>query len=117
MTHRPHHATAWGPVGSVVAALCCLGVAPLLAALGAVGLGFVVNDLILVPLLVLFLGVTLWALRRDRPRHGHGGPFVASTVGALATVGGLWVSALVVGAGLALLVSGSMWNWILVGTT
>lgn len=117
MTRRPHHASAWGPVGSLFAALCCLGVAPVLAALGAVGLGFVVNDLILVPLLVLFLGVTLWALQRDRPRHGHAGPVRLAAAGALATVGGLWVSALVVGAGLVLLMSGSVWNLIRLRST
>jgi len=111
---RAHHAGAWGPAGSLVTALCCLGFAPLVAALGAVGLGFVVNDVILLPLLLLFLGVTLWALRRDRPRHGRAGPVRVSATGALATVGGLWVSGAVVGAGLALLVGGSAWNWILV---
>ncbi len=95
-------------------ALCCLGAAPILAGLGAVGLGFLVNDLILIPILVLFLGVTLWALRRDQPRHGRGGPFKVSAVGALATVGGLWISAIVVAAGLGLLMGGSVWNWALV---
>lgn len=61
LTSAPHHAGAWGPVGSFIAELCCLGVVPVLAALAAVGLGFVVNDLILVPPLVLFLSVTLYA--------------------------------------------------------
>lgn len=61
MTSAPHHAGAWSPVGSFIAELCCLAVVPVLAALGAVRLGFVVNDLILVPPPVLFLSVTLWA--------------------------------------------------------
>ncbi|MEX2465683.1 MAG: MerC family mercury resistance protein [Gemmatimonadota bacterium] len=114
---KSHHATAWGPLGSLFAALCCLGAAPILAALTAVGLGFVINDLILLPLLVLFLGATLWALRRDRPRHGRAGPLVVSAVGALAAVGGLWISGIVVGLGLALLTGGSIWNWALVRAT
>lgn len=110
-------ADRWGPAGSLFAALCCLGAAPVVGALGAVGLGFLVNDLILIPLLVLFLGATLWALRRGRPRHHHHGPVTTGTVGALATLGGLWVSGAVVGAGLVLLVSGSVWNWALVRRT
>lgn len=114
MSGRPHHASAWGPAGSVFAALCCLGVAPVLAALGAVGLGFLVNDLILIPLLVFFLGVTVGALKRDRPRHGRAGPVALSFAGALATLAGLWISGVVVGVGLTLLVSGSLWNWGLV---
>jgi hypothetical protein len=43
-------------VGSILAALCCLGVAPIIGALSALGLSFLVNDLILIPLLVFFLG-------------------------------------------------------------
>ncbi|MDT8369085.1 MAG: hypothetical protein RQ745_07745 [Longimicrobiales bacterium] len=101
----------WGPVGSIFAALCCLGFAPLLGALGAVGLGFVVNDVILIPLLVLFLGATIGALRHDEARRA---PRVVSTLGAAVTLGGLWVSGIVVGAGLALVVASSIWNATLV---
>ena len=50
------HADKWGPIGSILATLCCLGVAPLLGALTALGLGFLINDLILLPLLLFFLG-------------------------------------------------------------
>lgn len=103
-----------GTVGSVFTALCCLGVAPVVGALSAAGLGFLVNDLILIPLLAAFLGVTIWALRRDRPRHGRGGPEGLAWAAALLTLAGLWVSGVVVGAGLALLIAGSGWNWTLV---
>jgi len=58
------HADRWGPLGSVFAALCCLGAAPV--------------------------------------------------VGAVTTVGGLWLSGVVVGVGLALLVAASVWNRVLV---
>ena len=37
-----------------------------------------------------------------------------SMIGAAITLGGLWISGIVVGAGLALLLTGSMWNWALV---
>lgn len=107
-------ATVWGPVGSVVAALCCLGAAPLLAALTAAGLGFLINDLFLVPLLAAFLGVTIWGLRRDAGRHGSGGPAGLAWLAAFVTVGGLWVHGAVVGLGLVLLVGASVWNWQLV---
>lgn len=108
------HADKWGPLGSIFAALCCLGVAPAIGALSAAGLGFLVNDLILIPLLALFLGVTIWALRRDRHRHARAGPERMAWVAALLTVGGLWVSGVVVGLGLLLLVAASVWNWGLV---
>lgn len=68
------HADRWGALGSVFAALCCLGAAPVLAALSAVGLGFLIHDAILIPMLALFLGVTIRALNRDRsPRARRAG--------------------------------------------
>jgi len=114
---KPTAGGIWGPFGSLFAALCCLGAAPVLAALAAIGLGFLINDLILIPLLVAFLGVTIRALARDRARHGRGAPVPVSVAGALATVGGLWVSGIVVGAGLALVFGASVWNWMLVRST
>jgi hypothetical protein len=42
-------------LGSIVTVLCCLGFGPLLAALSAIGAGFLVNDRVLAPLLAVFL--------------------------------------------------------------
>jgi mercuric ion transport protein len=57
-----------GIVGSVVATLCCL--TPILVILlGAVGLSALVGwlDYVLLPILVVFLGITVYALwRRQR---------------------------------------------------
>lgn len=108
------HADKWGPIGSIIAALCCLGFAPLLAALTALGLGFLIHDLILFPLLVFFLGISIWALDRDRPRHGLWQPEGAAAVAAVLTLGGLFFSPLIVAAGLILLVGASVWNWLLI---
>lgn len=49
------HLEKVGLLGSIFALLCCLGFGPLLAVLGAVGVGFLVNDRVLAPLLVVFL--------------------------------------------------------------
>lgn len=58
-----------GVVGTGLAALCCF--TPLLTVLlGAVGLSAVLGylDLVLIPALLLFVGITLYALvRRSRP--------------------------------------------------
>ena len=56
--------------GSVFAALCCLGFPALLSILSAIGLGFIVNDAIIIPLLLLFLAVTLLGLYLGT-RHHH----------------------------------------------
>jgi hypothetical protein len=73
------HTDKVGVAGTIFAALCCLGFPALLSILGTVGLGFLINDAILVPLLALFLIVTLrrplsWrstsqALARVHHRH------------------------------------------------
>jgi len=108
------HSDKWGPFGSIFAALCCLGVAPALAALSAVGLGFLISDAILVPLLALFLAATIWGVHRDRTRHGNSGPVRLSVLAAGLSLAGLWISPLVVAAGLAALVASSLWNFRLV---
>ncbi|MBI4455788.1 MAG: response regulator [Acidobacteria bacterium] len=111
------HADKWGPLGSIFAALCCLGAAPALAAVSALGLGFLINDIILIPLLVVFLGATIWALRRDRSRHGRTGPQRLAWLASLFTVSGLWVSGVVVSLGLILLVAASIWNVVVTWQT
>ena len=74
--HEPfwkRHLDKIGVGGSLFAALCCLGFPALLAILSAVGLGFLVNDAVLTPMLVLFLLVTLAGLlwRIQRPAGVH----------------------------------------------
>lgn len=41
-----------GVVGTTVSALCCLGTPALVSVLSALGLGFLINDAVLVPLLL-----------------------------------------------------------------
>jgi len=58
----------FGAVGSAVATLCCLGFAPFISLLTALGVGFLVNDAILLPLLIVFLvlgGLGLWSAARS----------------------------------------------------
>ena len=63
-----------GIVGTIVAALCCF--TPLLVVLlGAVGLSAVVGylDVVLLPALALFVGITVYALWR-RKQHADSTP-------------------------------------------
>lgn len=107
-------ADVWGPVGAAVAAACCLGFAPVVTALTAIGLGFLLRDAILVPVLALFLGLTLWQLVRDRRRHDRSGPVLVGALASALTVGGIWISGLVVGLALAALFGAALWNLRLV---
>ncbi len=56
------HLDKLGIVGSLIAALCCLGVPAVLSIFAAIGLGFLINDAILLPLLALFVLITLIGL-------------------------------------------------------
>ncbi len=55
--------------GSIFAALCCLGFPALLSILSTIGLGFIVNDAILIPLLLVFLAVALIGLYFGTRHH------------------------------------------------
>ncbi len=65
-TRATRRATGAGIVGSAVALVCCTGVAPVIRVLSVLGLGFLLRDAILVPLLILGLGVTAWGLWQGR---------------------------------------------------
>jgi mercuric ion transport protein len=108
-----------GLIGAAVAAACCLGIPAVLAALGAIGLGFVVHDAYLFPLFVGFAGFSLWVLYRSAKAHGQMLPFWLSLSGATLGATGLWL--LVTGlfpqpwsiyTGLMALVAGSVWDFV-----
>ncbi len=99
-----------GSLGSVFAALCCAGVPAVLGALSAAGLGFLINDLILLPLLAIFLGLALWSLAGGVERHGIRAVLVLGGLGAALMVVGILALPLVVYAGAVAMISASVWN-------
>ncbi len=108
-----------GLFGAGVAAACCLGIPAVLAALGTVGLGFIVHDAYLFPLFVSFAGFSLWLLYRSSRQHGRMAPFWLSLGGVAFGATGLWL--MVTGifpqpwsvyVGLAVLVAGSVWDYV-----
>src|SRR3989442_15081179 len=104
------HIDKAGLLGAVFAALCCLGISAVVSIVPAPGLGFLLNDAVLLPLLVVSLLVTLWGLFSGWRRHhtpsalglgalGGSGLFAFSFVRqsrplALASVGVLVISSL-----------------------
>ena len=63
------HVDKVGILGATFAALCCLGIPAVLSVVSAVGLGFLIHDAILLPLLIISLFVTLWGLYSGWTRH------------------------------------------------
>ncbi len=108
-----------GLIGAGIAAACCLGIPAVLAALGAVGLGFLIHDAYLFPLFVGFASLSLWLLYRSAKRHGQLSPFWLSMSGAILGAAALWL--LVTGifpqpwliyVGFLGLVAGSVWDFV-----
>jgi mercuric ion transport protein len=76
------HTDKVGIAGSLFAALCCLGFPALLSILGAIGLGFLINDAVLLPLLIIFLLVTLLGLALGVREHHRTPAFILGIISA-----------------------------------
>ena len=84
MAFLHQHLDKVGIGGSLFAALCCLGFPALLSILSAIGLGFLINDAILLPFLVVFLALTLYGLYRGYQRHRRAAAMVLGGGSAVA---------------------------------
>jgi mercuric ion transport protein len=80
------HLDKLGVFGSFIAAACCLGLPAIISIFAALGLGFLINDAILLPVLLLFLGITLFGLFQGYRRHKRIRPLVVGAVSALAVI-------------------------------
>ena len=78
-----------GPLGAVFAALCCLGVPFIVAALAAVGLSILRADPFLWPLMIVSLIVALWGMWRGMRTHGSTGPLLIGVLSGVALVAGV----------------------------
>ena len=98
-------------LGAGFAAACCLGVTSVLAVLSAVGAGFLIRDAVLIPLYLLFLGLSAWLLYRSARAHGNLTPFWTGLGGLVIAFTGLWISPALVYAGLASLIASNVWDF------
>ncbi len=102
----------FGSSSSLVVGACCLGLTPLLSGLIAVGLGFLINDLILLPLLAIALIFTLWALWSASKRHKLKATFYVAILASVIAFAGLWVFVPLSYAGFAMLFGTTIWDYI-----
>lgn len=102
-----------------IAAACCLGFPVILAAVGAMGLGFLIRDAYLFPIFVSFVGISLKILYTSSHKHRKLFPFWIGLAGSLMGTITLWL--LVTGiyaipwliySGLIILVISSIWDFI-----
>jgi mercuric ion transport protein len=76
------HTDKVGIAGSLFAALCCLGFPALLSILSAIGLGFLINDAVLLPLLIIFPVATLVGLVLGMRQHHRASALLVGIVSA-----------------------------------
>src|SRR5258708_13874180 len=80
------HIDRFGILGAAFAALCCLGFSAVLSVVSAVGLGFLIHDAVLLPLLVASLLVTLWGLCSGWKRHHRPPALIIGTTGPIGLI-------------------------------
>jgi len=109
------HLDKLGVVGSFVTAACCLGLPAALSIVAAIGLGFLINDAILLPLLIAFLVVTLAGLFFGYRVHRQPWALLLGGTSAVAVFVFIFVHTIVAGAYLAVggLVGASVLNVLL----
>lgn len=104
-----------GVGGALFAALCCLGFPTLLSILSVIGLGFIVNDTVLIPLLLVFLLVALAGLFFGMRHHREPWALVLGATSAVVLLVAVLIvhSGILAGLGIAGLVAASLLNvWL-----
>ena len=104
-----------GALAAIFAALCCLGVQFIVAALATVGLSFLRSDPILWPLMIVSLIVALWGMWRGWRLHRQLGPLLIAFVAAIALVAGVifvhgFPARELIYSGSAGLIAATIWN-------
>lgn len=100
-------------VGSLFTTLCCIGIAPLISLVVALGLGFIITLTILLPMLIVFIcvgGLALWFSYRRHgviyplALHGAGGTLVIVLIAMIYHTGPwIWI-------GMAAIIAATVWN-------
>jgi mercuric ion transport protein len=107
-----------GPLGAVFAALCCLGVPFVVAALAAVGMSFLRSDPILWPLMIVSIIVALAGMLGGRRHHQTLAPFGLGVLASSALIAGVifvhgFPAKELIYAGSLGLIAASIWNAVL----
>jgi len=96
-------------------ATCPACVAAYAGVLSAVGLGFLLNERLLAPLIVLFLAIGIASVAWSTRSHRRAGPLIATLLGSTAVIMGRVVGHVhaLLYAGVMILIAASLWNlWL-----
>ncbi len=119
-----HRGAEWGRSlaalpGALVSLLpsisCPACVAAYAGVVSSLGLGFVLTERVLAPVILAFLVIGVAGVAWSSRSHRHAGPLAATLLGSVAAIAGrlVWRIPPVLYVGIALLVAGSLWNlWL-----
>ncbi len=97
-----------GFFGSLIAAACCLGLPFVIAGVTALGAGFLIQDRYLLPLLAVFLLISVAGTVHSLRKHGRKTPLIVSIAGAALTFAGIFLRPTIAYVGVALLLLASV---------
>lgn len=98
--------------GAAFAVACCLGFTAAIAALTAIGAGFLINDAVLMPVYIGMLSLSVWLLYRSAKSHAKLGPFWLGLAGAIIAIIGLWTHPILIYAGLLAIVVSNITDFV-----
>lgn len=104
------HADRWAPWSAVILAVCLTGAEPVVGVVAALGLEPLLDPTVLLPVLALVLGVTLWSLATDRRYHREPVPSRMAWAGTALVFAGHWLATAAVWLGAALVAGAAVWN-------
>lgn len=102
-----------GSFASTFAALCCAGTPIMLAFLTGIGLGFLINDFILFPILFISLGFMYYSLNYNKKKHLSTKPIYTAIIGTILILVGIFVQPIIWFGVIGLFIS-TIWDYTLV---
>jgi mercuric ion transport protein len=104
-----------GAFGAIFAALCCAGTAIVVSVVTALGIGFLRQDAILWPLMLLSLLVAVWGFWQGLQFHRNFGPLLFGSIGAVSLALGVIVvhgfpAMQMIYGGALILIAATVWN-------
>ena len=103
----------FGGLGGIFTGLCCAGSPILLAFLTGIGLGFLINDFILFPILFIFLGFMFYSLNLNKKKHKNTNPLIIGIVSTIILLIGIFYQ-LILWFGVFGLFIATIWDYVLI---
>jgi len=112
-------ATVGAGLAALLGVTCPLCWGPAAIFLSSIGLGFIINIKVILPLLFLFLFIAWWGMYESyKNRHHEIAPFVVSIIaGLMIPLGRYFFGSLAMSnIGIGLFIGAALWNWNLIKT-